>query len=157
MHVTKVKIMKAFKIYWKERLKKIHDHIMMGCPVDECDRPWTKGLIIEGDDNGQKLTFVKESLNYEALKSAGKVQELAIDELWTPVAAVYHDNHGLLVLNVSNIKLFGLCWHLNQLAKQEYVLINFVGIKWSDVSAYAKEHCSDQFDAMTNFYQEIIY
>jgi len=137
------------------------------------------------------LGFVKASLKYDELKAAGKVRELTIDESWTPlfdavagnplrnrlVSAAYDTNHGLLVLNVTNIKLFTQCWLLKQLAKQEmkiecpllgkdsdipsdfkfdgYVLINVAGIKWDDVADYAREENAGQYEAMMQFYRRI--
>ena len=98
-----------------------------------------KGIIIADDQNGKKLALIKNELKYAELKEAGKVNEIAIDQSWDIflratnaheddnyleywnklVLAAYKANHGLLVINISNIKVFGHCWHLKQLAKQE--------------------------------------
>ena len=106
-----------------------------------------KGYIIADDESGEVLDFVKASLRYDDLKKAGKVYEIIVDQSWDHslrkrpyemqgreawnelVAAAYKANHGLLVITISNIKLFGQCWKLKKLAKQEKALI-----PWEPVS-----------------------
>lgn len=126
------------KEYLGEELIGVYNHIMSG--FDKSRYEYTgfkKGMIVTGDETGKLLTFVKENLKYDNLKLEGKITELNIDASWTDamtksqtnvdareawnrmVAAAYQANHGLLVLNITNIKLFELCWHIKQLAKQE--------------------------------------
>ncbi len=179
--------------------QEVYDHIMHDCASDMYQ--WNrKGIINVDDESNQMLASIKERLRYDDLNKAGKVCELTIDESWTSfikesanndtgrkcwnklVAAAYKANHGLLVLNVSNIKLFSRCWHLKQLAKQEvalqgwypydndfesfhieppykfmfdgYVLITIKGFKWKDAVDYAYKHLEyGQIQAMMSFYR----
>lgn len=128
------------KEFWKEILAGVYDHIMHNCDQSKYSR-FNKGLIVADDETSELLSFVKKNLQYEALTKAGKVAELNIDSSWSSdltksknndnalaawnkmVAAAYKANHGLLILNVTNIKLFALCWHIKQLAKQEKPLL----------------------------------
>lgn len=120
------------KEFWKEELSEMNEHIMNDCTVTI---DYRKGLIA----HDEWIDFVKENLKYDELKAVGKVAELTIDESWANilretedndgrnvkdfwnklVVAAYQANHGLLVLNISNIEVFKHCWHLKQLAKQE--------------------------------------
>lgn len=105
-----------------------------------------KGYIIADDESGAVLNLVKKSLKYDTLKTAGKLCEITVDKTWDSalrkkddmqgrefwnelVAAAYKANHGLLVINVSNIKVFGQCRKLMFLAKQEVPLV-----PWAPVS-----------------------
>ena len=98
-----------------------------------------KGFIVVDDETGSKLQFVKKNIQYEYLEREDKVSEIFIDNTWSPLlkkgvdqfggrecwnrllAAAYEADHarGLLVINISNIEIFGHCWKLKQLAKQE--------------------------------------
>ena len=95
---------------------------------------YRRGYIIADDHSGEMLDFVKKNLRYDALKAAGRVHEITIDETWDHalrkkgdtqgreawnelVAAAYKANHGLLVITISNIKMFGQCWKLKSLIK----------------------------------------
>lgn len=101
-----------------------------------------KGFIVVDDETGAKLQFVKKNINYDYLKKEDKVSELSIDDTWSTLlkkgnesggrecwnrllAAAYDADHarGLLVINISNIEIFGHCWKLKQLAKQETELV----------------------------------
>lgn len=128
------------KDFWKEELAGVYGHIMHDCVQSEYSG-FNKGMIVANDETGELLSFVKKHLQYEALTKAGKVTELNIDESWSSdltksenndnaraawnkmVAAAYQANHGLLILNITNIKLFALCWHIKKLAKQEAPLL----------------------------------
>lgn len=94
-----------------------------------------RGYIIADDESGEILDFVKKSLGYDNLKAAGKVHEITVDQTWDHnlrvkdgmcgreawnelVAAAYKANHGLLVITISNIKIFGQCWKLKSLIKK---------------------------------------
>lgn len=128
--------------YWRRTLSEIHNHIKSG--MVEAENPYRKkGIIVEKDaDAESRLDFVKDYLNVSELEKAGKVSELTIDASWTAdivpssrnetsrdcwnkiIAAAYKAKDGLLILNVSNIKLFEHCWyHIGQLAKQEADLV----------------------------------
>jgi len=191
-----------WKEFWKEDFSEMYDHIIHDCASDMYQwRQYRKGRIIANDESNEMLDFVKEHLRYDELKKAGKICELTIDESWNSfikkgcnngnarkcrnklVAAAYKANHGLLVIDVSNIRIFSLCWHLKQLAKQEepleawypydndfdsldiedpykfmfdgYVLIVIKGIEWNSVIDYACEHQETQFQAMMDFYRRI--
>ena len=108
-----------------------------------------KGYIIADDDSGKTLGLVKKALRYVALKKAGKVHEIVIDDSWNSalrqtggmpgreawnglITAAYEANHGLLVIEVENIKIFSHCWKLKQLAKQENAFV-----PWEPVSRAA--------------------
>ena len=128
--------------FWRCRLSDIYTHIKSG--MAETENPHCrKGIIVEKDaDTESRLDFVKDYLNVSELEKAGKVSELTIDASWTAgivpssrnetsrdcwnkiIAAAYKANDGLLILNVSNMKLFEHCWwHIKQLAKQEAGLV----------------------------------
>lgn len=128
--------------YWRCRLSDIYTHIKSG--MAETENPHCrKGIIVEKDaDTESRLDFVKDYLNVSELEKAGKVSELTIDASWAAgivpssrnetsrdcwnkiIAAAYKANDGLLILNVSNMKLFEHCWwHIKQLAKQEAGLV----------------------------------
>ena len=72
-------------------------------------------------------------------------------------------NHGLLVVNVSDIRIFNKhTWSIKQLAKQEddftfneYVLLVIKDIPWTKVKEYAKKHDEGQFDDMMDVYRRI--
>lgn len=123
-------------------MSRINTHIKSG--VAEAENPsCKKGIIVEKDaDTESRLDFVKDYLNVSELKKAGKVSELTIDASWEDsiipssrnetsrdcwnkiIAAAYKAKDGLLILNVSNMKLFEHCWwHIKQLAKQEADLV----------------------------------
>ena len=116
-----------------------------------------KGYIISDDESGELLSFVKKSLRYDELKKAGKVHEITIDGSWDSafrktngiegreawnglVTAAYRANHGLLVITIENIKVFGHCWKLKQLAKQENPLV-----PWEPVSRSAMKPMDIEF------------
>ena len=102
-----------------------------------------KGFIVVDDKTGSKLQFVKKIIDYDYLKKEDKVSEVSIDGTWSELlkkgvdesggrecwnrllAAAYDADHarGLLVINISNIEIFGHCWKLKQLAKQETELV----------------------------------
>lgn len=102
-----------------------------------------KGFIVVDDETGAQLQFVKKNIDYEYLKKEEKVSEITIDSTWSTLlqkgidesgdrecwnrllAAAYEADHarGLLVINISNIKIFSHCWKLKQLAKQETELV----------------------------------
>lgn len=126
--------------YYEEKFQWISEHIQLNCNPNNKDYAGiNKGHIIVDDENGVKLALVKKWLNYNNLSTLGKVHEITIDKSWDTffrrteahknnhylecwnklVTAAYKANHGLLVINISNIKIFEHCWHLKQLAKQE--------------------------------------
>lgn len=128
--------------YWRRILSNIYTHIKSG--MAEVENPYyRKGIIVEKDaDTESRLDFVKDYLNVSELEKAGKVSELTIDASWTAgivpssrnetsrdcwnkiIAAAYKAKDGLLILDVSNMKLFKHCWlQIKQLAKQEADLV----------------------------------
>lgn len=147
--------------YWRRTLSKIHNHIKSG--MVEAENPYhKKGIIVEKDaDTESKLDFVKDYLNVSELEKAGKISELTIDASWTAdivpssrnessrecwnkiIAAAYKAEEGLLILNVSNIKLFEHCWwHIKLLAKQEADLVAWPPFDKSiffDIEGFAKK------------------
>ena len=127
------------KEFLKEQMVRVNDSIMHDCAENKRHYLRKGMMIIDEDKSGELFAFVKENIKYDNLKANGKICELTIDESWDPymkrkgemkaldcwnklVSAAYMANHGLLVINVSNIKLFAQCWQLKQLAKQEYPL-----------------------------------
>ena len=116
---------------WQDQLSEISKKIQ-GQKAEE----WmTRGIIVTDNED---LDFVKKELDYDTLKQLHKVCELDIDASWSQCMRImpkdnatgfwntivkkldsYRD--GLLVLNVSNIELFKLCWYLVQLAESERV------------------------------------
>lgn len=166
----------------KSTMNAVYDHIMHDCTSES--GPWcgeighNKGWLLAGDEAGELLAEIKEHLKYDELKTAGKVCELTVDEIWPldtlddcwrkfaqTLIAMPSVKHGLLVVNISDIRVFAYCWCLKQLAKQEkytehffegHVLINVKGINWSDAEAYAHEHCDDEFQAMMTYYQWVV-
>lgn len=162
--------------YWKERLSYISEHINIDCDPNNCDYIWMrKGLIVADDDNGQKLSFVKENLKYAVLKAAGKVNEICIDDSW-PLDSLGQCweklldeankvTTGLLFIHICDVKIFSHCWCLTQLAKQEssslkfkgYVLLSVEGVPgenlpWSFAKMLAEEDNKCQYKAMMQFY-----
>jgi len=148
------------KDYLKRKLEEVSEHIKNDCSSEgEWESFYSrKGFIISDDESGDVRDFVENALKIDELKALGKVNELTIDESWDSyfrrtekhkdnnyldvwnklVTAAYKANHGLLVINISNIKVFEHCWHLKQLAKQECKLP--LKPKYSyDFDAYTKE------------------
>lgn len=114
---------------WKDQLSEISKKIQ----GQQAEGWMTRGIIVT--DN-EALDFVKKELDYDTLKQLGKVCELDIDASWSQCMTITPEDNatgfrnkmvktlnryrdGLLVLNVTNIELFKLCWHLVQLVKNE--------------------------------------
>ena len=132
--------------YNKEYLAEIGEHILAGCS-GETDLACRKG-IIAGREN---LEFVKDNLDFPKLLASHKVYELKIDGSWTAWMTVSKSNNnakefwnrivkatnrirdGLLVLTVSNMKVFEYCQYLNWLAKQENELKAFCNEEIFDI------------------------
>ena len=157
---------------WKDDLAAVYEHIKHDCaPGDYC--AIRKGIIVTDDETGELLTLVKEALNYDELDAAKKINEIIVDENWPQnnsekclaklLAEAQKINHGLLVINVTDIRIFKLCWCIKQLAKQEardlnfdgYVLLVIKDIPWTKVKEYAIKHNEGQFDAMMQYYRRI--
>ena len=72
-------------------------------------------------------------------------------------------NHGFLVVNVNDIRIFKHSWCIKQLAKQEawdlefneYVLLVIKDTPWIKVKDYATKHNEREFAAMMQFYNRI--
>lgn len=124
------------KEYLEDLFTRIYEHIKLNCAENNHYSWLNKGWIITDDDSSELTECVKRGLHYDELKNAGKVYEIDIDDTWTPslhkkeempgrecwnklVAGAYKANHGLLVLNITNIEIFSDCWKLKQLAKQK--------------------------------------
>ena len=132
-----------------------------------------RGLIVADDETGELLTSVKEALKDEELVAAEKVNEIIVDEHWPLnrfdkcwqklIAEARRINHGLLVVNVNDIRIFKHSWCIKQLAKQEardlkfngYVLLVIKDIPWTKVKDYATKHNEGEFAAMMQFYNRI--
>lgn len=160
--------------YLTTKFKAIYEHIKHDCDPEDYDNGYNrKGLIIADDKTGELLASVKEALNYEELVAAEKVNEIIVDEHWPLnnfdkcwqklLTEARRINHGLLVVNVNDIRIFKDCWCIKQLAKQEasdlgfneYVLLVINDIPWTKVKEYAMKHNSGEFDAMMQFYRRI--
>lgn len=162
------------KDYWKDQLAEVNDHIKRDCAPGDFD--WNRrGIIVADDETGALLDFVKKGLKYNELDALGKTNEITVDKSWPLdsfdecwkmlLAEARKINHGLLVINVNDIKLFDHCWCIKQLAKQEdpalkfneYVLLVInKDITWAQVREYATEHDKGQFDAMMDcFYHRV--
>lgn len=179
----------------QEELDDIRQDIALDC-VKNIKYNWLqKGIIIEDNDEHKIINLAKVYVGYDELKSRGKVKEITIDEscdslmqateddpdcskLWNMlVYAAHAANYGLLVINISNIKVFGHCWKLKQLAKQEaplqllsgpedtfygydtrfnfhgYVLIVLRGITFAEAAEYAEREINlSMYRAMMQYY-----
>lgn len=120
------------KQLYEDTFSIISDHILSY--PQERRHGFRRGYIIADDQSGEMLDFVKKNLRYDALNRAGRVHEITIDDSWESalrkkgsiqgreawnrlVAAAYKANHGLLVITISNIKMFGQCMKLKNLIK----------------------------------------
>jgi hypothetical protein len=88
----------------------------------------------------------------------------SFDKCWQKLLAEARKiNHGLLVVNVNDIRIFKHSWCIKQLAKQEawdlefneYVLLVINDTPWTKVKDYANKYNKGQFDAMMQFYSRI--
>lgn len=153
-----------------DALEAVCEHIKHNCDPDHYCWWNTKGLIIADDETGELLTSVKEALKYEELVAAEKVNEIIVDEHW-PLnssdkcwqklqAEAQRVNHGLLVINVNDIRIFKHIKRIKWLAKQEHHEVKFNGfvllvikdIPWTKVRNYATKHNEGEFKAMMQFY-----
>lgn len=159
--------------FWTDALEAVCDHIKHNCDTDHYCWWSTRGLIVADDETGELLTSVKEALKYEELVAAEKVNEIIVDEHWPLnnfdkcwqklLTEARKINHGLLVVNVNDIRIFKHSWCIKQLAKQEardlkfneYVLLVIKDIPWSKVKDYATKHDAGEFNAMMQFYYRI--
>lgn len=161
--------------YWKDQLAEVYEHIKRDCAPGDYD--WNRrGIIVADDETGELLALVKGALKYEELYAAGKVNEITVDKHWPLdsfdecwkmlLSEARRINHGLLVVNVNDIRIFDHCWCIKQLAKQEdpalkfneYVLLVIKDIPWTQVKEYANEHDKGEFDAMMDcFYHRVSF
>ena len=160
--------------YWTDMFKSVYEHIKHDCDPEDYDNGWSRrGLIVADDETGELLASVKEALKYEELVAAEKVNEIIVDEHWPLnsfdkcwqklLAEARRINHGLLVVNVNDIRIIKHSWCIKQLAKQEdrdlefneYVLLVINDTPWTKVKDYANKHNAGQFDAMMQFYNRI--
>ena len=159
--------------YWTDKFEAVCDHIKHNCDPDYYCWWSRRGFIVADDETGELLTSVKEALKYEELVAAEKVNEIIVDEHWPLnnfdkcwqklLTEARKINHGLLVVNVNDIRIFKHSWCIKQLAKQEardlkfneYVLLVIKDIPWTKVKEYAMKHNSGEFDAMVQFYNRI--
>lgn len=138
--------------YWRNRLDDIYAHIRSGMAEEE--NPFCrKGIIVEkGKGTESRLDFVLDYLKVSKLMEEGKVSELVITDDWdedilpsannensrecwnTIINRAFEAKDGLLILHVSNMKLFEHCWwHIKQLAKQEDELVAWGDLEESSV------------------------
>ena len=160
--------------YWKNKLAAVYEHIKNDCDPADRKHGWNRrGIIVADDETGELLASVKEALKYEELVAAEKVNEIIVDEHWPLnssdkccqklLAEARRINHGLLVVNVNDIRIFKHSRCIKQLAKQEardlefneYVLLVIKDIPWTKVRDYAEKHDEGEFDAMMQFYRRI--
>ena len=160
--------------YWKDQLAEVYEHIKRDCAPGDYD--WNRrGIIVADDKTGELLASVKEALKYDELDAAGKINEIAIDQSWPLnsfdmcwdrlLAEARRANHGLLVVNVNDIRIFDHCWCIKQLAKQEdpdlrfneYVLLVIKDIPWAKIKKYAAGHDKEDFDAMMDCFYHRVY
>ena len=154
-------------------MNRMYEHIKHDCDPEDYDNVWSsRGLIVADDETGELLASVKEALKYKELVEAEKVNEIIVDEHWPLnnfdkcwqmlLAEARRINHGLLVVNVNDIRIFKHSWCIKQLAKQEawdlgfneYVLL-VINTPWTKVKDYANKHSAGEFDAMMEFYNRI--
>ena len=160
--------------YWTDKLKSVYEHIKHDCDPEDYDNIWSsRGLIVADDETGELLASVKEALKYEELVAAEKVNGIIVEEHWPLnssdkccqklLAEARRINHGLLVVNVNDIRIFKHSRCIQQLAKQEdrdlefneYVLLVINDTPWTKVKDYANKHSAGEFDAMMEFYNRI--
>ena len=166
--------LKGIDDYWKVKLAEVYYHINCDCAPGDYD--WNRrGIIVADDKTGELLASVKEALKYDELDAAGKINEITIDQSWPLnsfdkcwerlLAEARRINHGLLVVNVNDIRIFDHCWCIKQLAKQEepslkfneYVLLVIKDIPWAQVKEYANEHDKGEFNAMMDCFYHRVY
>ena len=147
---------KEDKEYYESIFSTVASHILNPDGMEDGDKLYYQGLrkgcIVADDDSGKVLKFVKKGLRYEELVSAGKVYEILINDTWADalqkkgqmsgrgawnelIAAAYRANHGLLVIHITNIEIFGHCWKLKQLAKQENEMVAWSPESRSDITS----------------------
>ena len=160
--------------YWTDMFKSVYEHIKHDCDPEDYDNGWSRrGLIVADDETGELLASVKEALKYEELVAVEKVNEIIVDEHWPLnssdkcwqklLAEARRINHGLLVINVNDIRIFKHIQRIKWLAKQEdpkvkfngYVLLVIKDIPWTKVKDYAKKYHPGEFDATMQFYNRI--
>lgn len=160
--------------YWKDKLAGIYDHIKRDCAPGKYG--WNRrGIIVADDETGELLALVKEALKYDELDATGKVNEITVDKHWPLdsfaecwemlLSEARRINHGLLVVNVNDIRIFDYCWCIKQLAKQEdpalkfneYVLLVIKDIPWAQVKEYANKHKKGEFRAMMDCFYHRVY
>lgn len=152
-------------------MNRMYEHIKHDCDP-EYNGLSPRGLIVVDDETGELLASVKEALKYKELVEAEKVNEIIVDKHWPLnnfdkcwqmlLAEARRINHGLLVVNVNDIRIFKHSWCIKQLAKQEawdlgfneYVLL-VINTPWTKVKDYANKHSAGEFDAMMEFYKLI--
>ena len=160
--------------YWTDALEAVCEHIKHNCDPDHyCWWP-KRGLIVADDETGELLASVKEALKYEELVAAEKVNEIIVDEHWPLnssdkcwqklLAEARRINHGLLVINVNDIRIFKHIQRIKWLIKNQedpklkfngYVLLVIKDIQWTKVKDYAKKYHPGEFDATMQFYYRI--
>ena len=167
---------KGIDDYWKDQLAEVYEHIKHDCDPEDYDNGWGyRGLIVADDETGELLALVKEALKYEELYAAGKVNEITVDKHWPLdsfaecwnmlLSEARRINHGLLVVNVNDIRIFKHSWCIKQLAKQEawdlefneYVLLVIKDILWTQVKEYANKHKKGEFRAMMDCFYHRVY
>ena len=111
--------LKSIDDYWKVQLAEVYEHIKRDCAPGDYD--WNRrGIIVADDETGELLSLVKGALKYEELDAAGKVNEITVDKHWPLdsfdkcwnmlLSEARRVNHGLLVVNVNDIRIFDHCW-----------------------------------------------
>ena len=160
--------------FWTDALEAVCEHIKHNCDPDHYCWWSGRGFIVADDKTGELLASVKEALKYEELVEAEKVNEIIVDEHWPLnnrdkcwqmlLAEARRINHGLLVVNVNDIRIFKHSLCIKHLAKQEawdlgfneYVLLVINDTPWTKVKDYANKHSAGEFDAMMKeFYNRI--
>ena len=143
------------KEYYESIFSTVSNHILNPDGMEEGEKLYYQGLrkgcIVVDDDSGEVLKFVKKGLRYKELIRAGKLYKILINDTWSRslqnkgqtsgheawnnlIAAAHRANHGLLVIHITNMEIFGHCWDLKQLAKQEYDLVFSEPQSHSDVT-----------------------
>ena len=109
------------KEYYGTVFSIISDHILTNRQKEIDDKNYKdydyhglrRGWIIADDESGEVFT-IDQTWDHDLRKKDGIPGREAWNEL---VAAAYKANHGLLVITISNIKIFGQCWKLKHLIK----------------------------------------
>lgn len=98
-----------------------------------------KGVMITHDEDKSKCILAKRYLDYGALKAAGMLEEITVDNTWGGcltakdprpfvreiAAAAYRAHGGLLIVNINIVDAFAKCEYWRKLAEQKSYLVDY--------------------------------